>query len=206
MNAGDLAPYLAASRWIDWRHPAVLGQAGRLAAGLADDEAIAAACFAFVRDEIRHSADFRLNPVTCAASDVLSRRTGYCYAKSHLLAALLRANGILAGLCYQRLSIGDNGPPYCLHGLNAVHLRRHGWYRIDARGNKPGVEAAFEPPRECLAFPADQPGESDLPGIHADPWPEVVAVLTTATDYAAVLARLPDAEDDVSQGPKADWR
>lgn len=206
MNDADLAPYLAASRWIDWRDPAVSAQAGRLAAGLAGDEAIAAACFAFVRDEIRHSADFRLNPVTCAASAVLAWRTGYCYAKSHLLAALLRANGIPAGLCYQRLSIGNDGPPYCLHGLNAVHLRRHGWYRIDARGNKPGVDARFAPPRERLAFPARQPGEADLPGIHAEPLPQVVAVLTTAADYAAVLAGLPDAEDCVSPVPTADWR
>jgi hypothetical protein len=90
--------------------------------------------------------------------------------------------------------------------LNAVYLRRHGWYRIDARGNKPGVDARFAPPRERLAFPARQPGEADLPGIHAEPLPQVVAVLTTAADYAAVLAGLPDAEDCVSPVPTADWR
>lgn len=61
----------------------------------------------FVRDQIRHSADYRPNPVTCKASEVLRHGTGYCYAKSHLLAALLRANGVPAGLCYQRLSVGD---------------------------------------------------------------------------------------------------
>jgi len=38
-----------------------------------------------------------MNPVTCKASDVLIYGTGYCYAKSHLLAALLRANAIPAG-------------------------------------------------------------------------------------------------------------
>ncbi len=64
--------------------------------------AIAHRCFEFVRDEVRHSWDFKENPVTCHASEVLRHRTGYCYAKTHLLAALLRANRIPAGLCYQR--------------------------------------------------------------------------------------------------------
>jgi len=94
-----------------------------------------------------------LNPITCKASDVLAYGTGYFYAKSHLLAALLRANSIPAGLCYQRLSIFENGPPYSLHGLNAIYLKNIGWYRADARGNKEGVDAQFTPPREKLAFP-----------------------------------------------------
>ena len=34
-----------------------------------------------------------------------------------------------------RRSIDDVGPPYCLHGLNAVFLPEHGWYRVDPRGN-----------------------------------------------------------------------
>lgn len=73
---------------------------------------------------------------------MLRHRTGFCYAKSHLLAALLRANGIAAGLCYQRLSVNGGGTPYCLHGLNAVFLKDFGWYRVDARGNKPGIQPA----------------------------------------------------------------
>jgi len=67
---------------------------------------------------------------------VLKYKTGYCYAKSHLLAALLRANNIPAGLCYQRLTIENDMLPYCLPALNAVYLPKYGWYRIDARGNK----------------------------------------------------------------------
>ncbi|MCA9151542.1 MAG: hypothetical protein KDA92_19655, partial [Planctomycetales bacterium] len=49
------------------------------------------------------------------------------------------------------LATGDDASPYCLHGLNAVYLEAYGWYRIDARGNKPGVAAAFSPPLEKLA-------------------------------------------------------
>ena len=191
-RAAELAPYLAASPIIDWTRPVVLAQSRALTAGLNDDEAIACACFVFVRDAIRHSWDAQANPVTCTASEVLAHRIGYCYGKSHLLAALLRANGLPTALCYQRLSVDDNGPPYCLHGLNAVYLARHGWYRLDARGNKPGVAAEFCPPREALAFALRLPGEVDVPGRFAEPLAAVVQVLTAHDDYRAVAAQLPD--------------
>ncbi len=186
--------YLAADAIIDWRHPAVLQQAQALAAGAADRTEIARRCFEFVRDEIRHSWDFRQGPVTCTASQVLAHGTGYCYAKSHLLAALLRANGIAAGLCYQRLAVGESGPPYCLHGLNAVWLAGHGWYRVDPRGNKPGVDARFTPPVEKLAFAIHDQLEADLPKILSEPLPVVIRVLTEQTTVEGVYEHLPDLE------------
>ena len=105
--AGDfMQRFLAPSTYIDFEQPEVRACARRLSGHAASERDVVRACFEFVRDEIRHSSDFQLNPVTCKASDVLRHGTGYCYAKSHLLAALLRANGIPAGLCYQRLSVG----------------------------------------------------------------------------------------------------
>lgn len=189
-----MEPYLASTEIIDWQHPAVLALARKLAAGAANPVEVARRCFEWVRDEIRHSRDYRLNPVTCTASEVLEAGTGFCYAKSHLLAALLRANGIPAGLCYQRLSRDDNGAPYCLHGLNAVHLPGIGWYRVDARGNKPGVNARFAPPLEQLAFtPADK-AERDLPEIWPEPLPVVVEALRTHRTCEALYQNLPDVE------------
>ncbi|WP_219114170.1 transglutaminase family protein [Janthinobacterium sp. UMAB-56] len=190
----DFSPYLSSSSYIDSEHPAVRAKAAGLAHGMAGDAAIARRCFEFVRDEIAHSWDFQRNPVTCRASDVLLHGTGYCYAKSHLLAALLRANGIPAGLCYQRLAVGEVGPPFCLHGLNAVYLQEHGWYRIDARGNKPGVDAGFVPPREQLAFPVLAPEERDLPEIWPEPLPQVLLALTHYATVQDVAAHLPDIE------------
>lgn len=186
--------YLAADAIIDWRHPKVFAQAQTLAAGATDKTEIAKRCFKFVRDEIHHSWDYRQNPVTCKASDVLAHGTGYCYAKSHLLAALLRANGIPAGLCYQRLSVGNGGPPYCLHGLNAVWLEGQGWYRTDSRGNKEGVDAQFTPPHEQLAFAINERVEANLPEIWAEPLPVVVRVLTRYATVEEVAANLPDVE------------
>lgn len=186
--------YLASSEHIDWKHPLVASTAAELAGGCDSVQDVAKRCFEFVRDFIQHSWDYRRNPVTCKASEVLIHGTGYCYAKSHLLAALLRANSIPAGLCYQRLAVGTEGPPYCLHGLNAVYLKNHGWYRVDARGNKPGLIAAFNPPVETLAFPIIGASERDFPEIWAEPLPLVVKALTQNETVEQVFENLPDIE------------
>ncbi len=138
--------YLDFDEIIDFNNPKVLAKAKELSSGLQTDEDIAKACFLFVRDEIRHTNDAKDNIITCLASEVLEYKTGWCFAKSHLLCALLRANNIPAGLGYQRLSFNDEGAPYCLHGLVFVYLQKFGWYRIDARGNKAGINAEFTPP------------------------------------------------------------
>lgn len=186
--------YFESSAYIDWKHPAVFTRAAQIATGCLSDEVVARRCFEFVRDCIEHSWDFKKNPVTCRASEVLIHGTGWCYAKSHLLAALLRANGIPAGLCYQRLTVETGGLRHCLHGLNGVYLRRYGWYRIDARGNKPGVSADFCPPVEKLAFPVTGDWERDFPEIWAEPLPLVTRVLTRSKTAEEVYENLPDIE------------
>lgn len=183
--------YLASSSMIDWGYPAVLAKAKELSAGLDGNEEIARRCFEFVRDEILHSGDHHLDPVTLRASEVLEHRTGFCYAKAHLLAALLRANGIPAGLCYQRVAAGRG---FCLNGLNAVYLEDHGWYRADARGNNEQSQAEFTPPREALALSITQKGEVDLPEVWEEPVPSVVHMLTKYTSHVEVMRNLPDIE------------
>ena len=186
--------YLETSKYIDWDTPIIRKKAKELAAGATSQESIARNCFEFVRDEIQHSMDFQRNPVTCKASDALLHGTGFCYAKSHLLAALLRANNIPAGLCYQRLTINDETAPFCLHGLNAIYLEKYGWYRVDGRGNKEGVAVAFAPPHEQLAFPLQVEGEADLPEIWHQPLQCIVQVLESSKTYQDVADNLPDVE------------
>ena len=185
--------FLASTDIIDWHHRSILSLATRLASGSADKVKTAKNCFDWVRDNIRHSSDYQLNPVTCTASDVLKHATGYCYAKSHLLAALLRANKIPAGFCYQRLSIDDLGPPFCLHGFNAIDLPNLGWYRVDARGNRAGIQAEFCPPKEQLAFAAQLTGEQDWTEVLHAPLPIVVDALRSHKTWDAMLKNLPDA-------------
>lgn len=188
------AEFLASTDVVDWYHADVHRLAWLLAGGVSDPVEIARRCFGWVRDEVWHSVDHGDTHVTCSASEVLAHRTGFCYAKSHLLAALLRANGIPAGFCYQRLAVGDGGPPYCLHGLNAVWLPEIGWHRIDPRGNKLGVHARFAPPHEHLAFAATGPGEATFAEVWPAPLPVVLDALNRRASVADVCANLPDLE------------
>ncbi len=52
-------------------------------------------------------------------------------------------------------------------GLNAVYLPDHGWYRVDPRGNKDGVDAQFDPPQEKLAWAIRNDGEINFSEIYA---------------------------------------
>jgi transglutaminase-like putative cysteine protease len=190
--------FLKSTDIIDWQHANVLARARALSQGLTNPVDVARSCFEWVRDEIKHSQDYGLTPVTCAASEVLEEGSGFCYAKSHLLAALLRANRIPAGLCYQRVSLNETGTAHCLHGLNAVRLPGMGWYRLDPRGNRPGVDAVdavdaqFDPPVERLAFRLTAPGEADLPEVWPDPLPIVVEALRAHPTAASLGKNLPD--------------
>lgn len=189
---GDLA-YLASDDVIDHAHPIVGEAADRLGAGAVDAYSYAAAAFDFVRDTIAHSADSGDMRVTWRASDVLATRNGICHSKSHALVALLRAGGLPAGLCYQRLA-GD-GPRFMVHGLIAVKLPgRSLWARQDPRGNKPGIDAHFSVEGERLAWGVrEECGEVDYPVVYAAPHPMVLDVLRSARDRPALWRGLPAA-------------
>lgn len=74
----------------------------------------------FVRDEIDHTWDAKDSTITISASDVLEKKTGISYSKANLLAALMRANGIYTGFCYQRIKRFTYDNKLALHALNAV--------------------------------------------------------------------------------------
>lgn len=184
--------FLQPTAVIDSTAPTIVAAAAELAGDATDDEQVARRCFLWVRDSVRHSVDHRIPVVTCVASEVLKHRAGFCYAKSHLLVALLRARGIPAALCYQRLSLDSAGSAFCLHGLVAVHLRRHGWYRVDPRGDKTGIMSDFCPPKERLPFTPKLPGEVDVPGRFSDALPCVVSTLRRWLTADEVSMNLPD--------------
>ena len=184
--------YLEATEIIDYHDKNIQALAKKLSKGMGNDTAIAKHCFEWVRDEIHHSGDHKDDITTYKASDVLKHKTGWCYAKSHLLAALLRANGIPAGFCYQRLSCSEYKPDiYCLHGLNWIYLKEYGWYRVDARGNKEGIDAQFTPPHEQLAFALGE-HEFDLSENLAEPLDVVVETLKKNRSYDEMICNFPD--------------
>lgn len=180
-----LERFLEPSALIDFEHPALQGYiAAYHPAGRTDVE-IVLSTFEFVRDAVVHSWDSQSRIVTAKASDVLLHRTGICYAKSHLFAALLRGMQIPAGICYQKLTLLDTPDSgYCIHALNTVYVPSiQRWIRLDARGNKPGVDAQFSLTAERLAFPVRaEYGEIDYRFNHAEPHPAIVSTLQAHTD------------------------
>lgn len=133
--------------------------------------------FEIARDEIQHSFDSKDQLITINANDVLKNKAGICFAKSHLLAALLRGMHIPTGFCYQRVlrdgKTVDSG--YALHGLNAVYFEDTGWFRVDPRGNKPGIDSQFNWKKEQLAYPIrEELGEVDYPNVFTVPLPSVL--------------------------------
>ncbi|MBD5434529.1 MAG: transglutaminase domain-containing protein [Treponema sp.] len=146
-------------------------------------------------DALFQKADRGEDAVTCAASEVLRAGHGICFAKSHLLAALLRAKSVPAGFCYQKLILDDETAPVLIyHGLNGLYIKaRKKWIRLDARGNKAGVNAQFSLETERLAF-AVRPelGEEDGFVIYPAPDVKVVEKLRNAKTRTELWANLPE--------------
>jgi transglutaminase-like putative cysteine protease len=193
IESANWADYLASDDIIDWRRPEVLAKAKELTAAMATDVDRARCLFEWVRDRIPHSKDIDSDVVTCRASEVLLQGTGICYAKSHLLAAFLRAVGIPAGFCYQVLR---RDPPFqglVLHGLNGIYLESAAqWVRVDARGNVGGINARFALEREQLAFPTDaRAGEFLYDTVFVSPAPVVVSTLKRFKSRQQMWPHLP---------------
>jgi transglutaminase-like putative cysteine protease len=151
----DVSNYLLASKYVDFDKKIIQDKVKELFYRSIDEVEKVRIAFEYVRDEISHSWDIKSERVTRTASEVLAYKEGICYAKSMLLAALLRSQGIPTGFCYQRLTLGDTPETgYCIHALNAVFLSTiNNWIRIDARGNTSGRNAQFLIDKEQLAFP-----------------------------------------------------
>lgn len=191
LRPDNLSAFLQADEVIDFDRPAINARSREITANLVLEVDIAKALFDWVRDFIPHSADAGREEVTCSASQVLASGTGICYAKAHLLAALLRCKGIPAGFCYQvyheELHFSENR--LALHGLNGVYLQNLGrWIRVDSRGNKTGVDAQFNVDREQLAFPENEFLDRC---IYARPLPQVIQALTFWPTCSLLWPHLP---------------
>lgn len=189
--------YLRASEYIDFDHEQIQAIITRFTQQNEIDKI--KAVYEFVRDQIAHSYDIRSNEVTRKASEVLQKEHGICYAKSHLLAALLRGMNIPSGICYQRLTLFDEPKDgYCIHALNTVYVKEYNkWIRLDARGNKEGIHAQFSIEQERLAFPIrSHYDEKDYADNYAEPHLEIIQTLERYTDAMDMYHGLPEKLDE----------
>ena len=89
-----------------------------------------------------------------------------------MLSALLRCKSIPTGFCYQKISLNEGITPVLVyHGLNGVYMKElKKWIRLDARGNKNGVNAQFSIEEEQLAYAiCAEKGEEDDFTVYPNP-------------------------------------
>ena len=218
----DLGRYLEDTIAIDWQTPAVMDCARRvLADAPTTAEARVEGLFCFVRDEIVHSFDlgpetserlatrpvagfppaFVRRGIACRASETLALGHGLCFAKSHLLAALLRFAGHPTGFCYVKLVDDAKPGRFVLHGFVAVHWQPTGvWILLDPRGNRGrfgdpraiASECRFEAPYSLAYVPDHERGETFLPFIYKRPGKRIVDFLERVPDEQTLRRSLPD--------------
>ena len=182
--------YLAETKAIDYGKSNIQETVSRLKAGTASTIEYIERVYEFVRDQIPHSWDIQSPIVSRKASEVLENKTGICWTKSCLLAALLRANGIPSGISYQLLTKADedDSEGYIIHALNTVYIEdRNKWIRLDARGNKENVHAEFSTGEEHLAFPVrSELGEVDYRNNDPDLDERLVRILNNSGNILEV--------------------
>lgn len=184
--------YLQETICIDYRNPIIVEKVSELKKKSKDAIDYVHLAYEFVRDEIPHSWDIQTTIVSRKASDVLINKTGICWMKSCLLAALLRANSIPSGISYQKLTLDDedDSKGYVIHALNTVYIQElKKWIRLDARGNKENVHAQFSLDQEILAFPIRECyKEIDYRDNHSDLDPRLIEILEKSENILEVHA------------------
>lgn len=170
----EMEKYLEADNIINYENEEITQLADTLYQKSENELEYIKTAYEFVRDNISHSADISENMLTCTATEVLEAGHGICFAKSHLLAAFLRCKSIPTGFCYQKLILDDETAPVLIyHGLNGVYIKElQKWIRLDARGNKEGVNAQFSVETEQLAFPI-RPEMGEVDDFVVYPKPDV---------------------------------
>ena len=184
-------PCLEHNEHIDFHHSAIRKKAAKLATDCCSEEVVTCPCFEFVRNSIKHSWDFKMIPVTYRALGVLLHGAGYCYTKSHLLAALPRANGIPAASATgdfrlvraeRRIVCMDSMPYFCGTMAGTVLMTRQ----------QAGNLRAFSSPVEQLAFRTIVREERDFAEIRPIPLPSVIRALSIHDTVEQVSRNLPD--------------
>lgn len=184
----DITDYLNDSEILDYNNSRIQKKTLELSLNSKNQFETIKNIYEFVRDEIPHSLDINGQKVAFKASEVLDNGQGICFAKSNLLAAMLRFLEVPTGFCYQRLTHEEG---YILHGLNAVFLDDK-WYRLDARGNREDVNAHFSVDGEKLAFTVSKDGEIDYLGIYSKPVESVITAFKGVETVNELMEKIPD--------------
>ena len=189
----DLDDYLKSDDIIDFDDSSIEEASEQLIEGLKDNISKAQAIFEFVRDQIFHSFQISATSVTLKASEVLDKGHGICYAKAHLLTAMMRAAGIPAGLCYQIIR-DESDDRLVVHGLSAIYIEEiEKWIRLDASKGIEEINTFIDFDRELPGLTVNtEIGEQDDPTIYILPSKQVIKALRKSQTVDELRNNLPD--------------
>ena len=187
--------YLEDTAVVDWQTPAVYAKARALSAQGAGAEERIRAAFEFVRDATGDALaeGHASEAVAFTASEVLREGAGLSYARCHLLAALLRAQGIPAGFGYQRLADPGCRSGFALHGFAAALLaEEERWLPLDPAGTgEDGAPAFALAPPHFARIPDPEAGEHHFKALYARPPRPVADTLDKAESLPRLRPYLP---------------
>lgn len=191
-DKSDISDYLENSDVIDFDHPLVAQTAEQLTYGLKDNLSKARAIYKFTRDHIFNSSDINATSVTKTASEVLDKGHGICFAKAHLLAALMRASGIPAGFCYQ-IRYDNDLERLVVHGFNGVYIQElDSWVRIDACMHVDVNDWGFDPFKDSTVRSIQEDiGESDDYNVYQSPSKKLLKALSVSDTLEELLNLIP---------------
>ena len=189
----DIEIFLDEDKYVDFSSAVIQNKVKSLFYGIDDDIEKAKIAYKFVRDEIPHSFDVDPDIITAKASDVLIHNNGICHAKANLLAALLRAQNIPVGFCFQRVTLSDDDSMgHCVHCFNAIFVDNK-WIKVDASGNRNGKNAQFSLAEPKLAFAnRSEYDEYFWEGIFAKPHLDTMLMLEKASSLQDIDDNIPD--------------
>lgn len=199
----DPAACLDATSVIDSDTEVIRSLADTLAAGADDGPSTVKAIFDYVRDEIRYD----MGPVLderydWRASTTVERGYGFCQQKAALVAALLRARGIPAGIGMETV-LDHKIPPHLAEHIGGQELSPHGytlafvdgeWQRIDASLDAALCErkgyrvVEYTPEGDHLLPATDLAGKPHFDHVRAmGEWPDVPDEIVAETLALAYL-------------------
>jgi len=175
-DADDLQPCLAAGRYVDSTHPAVIAFA-RDTTRAGDPREVAVALYYAVRDGIRYDPyRIDLSPEGMTASRCLETGRGFCVTKAALLAAALRVHGIPSRLGFadvrnhltsERLRRTMGTDLFTFHGYTEIRLEER-WVKATPAFNlslcqKAGTHALeFDGRSDSILQPFDVSGRRHM--------------------------------------------
>lgn len=199
----DLNEFLTENEFIDFSHPKIQEVVKEIKDKAPNNELeLTKIAYHFVQDKVSHVMDIaKTDPKiwqakpNLKASDVLQNDNAFCYGKSNLLTAILRALGIPCGFSDQLLMLDEElSNRKIIHTVNSVYLKSlKKWIRLDTRGNGLG---SFSTEEEKLAYEArEEFGEISNLATYSNPTNQIISLYNISANNEELLNNIFDSQD-----------